>query len=118
MKIFRRYAAQTLRKNKTRTLVTIIGIILSASMITAVTTMFSSLQEYLYQRTVSVTGDWHGAAFGLSGKAWDEKKADRQLDSYVTLENLGYALLEGCQNQDKPFCIWAVWMRSSRNICR
>ena len=41
MKIFRKVTLQTLKENKTRTTVTIVGIILSAAMICAVTTIFN-----------------------------------------------------------------------------
>ena len=47
MNILRKVTAASLRKNKTRTIVTIVGIILSAAMLTAVTTFISSLQQYM-----------------------------------------------------------------------
>ena len=47
MNIMNRFTLQTLYKNKLRTLVTIIGIILSTAMFTGVTSIDSSLQQYL-----------------------------------------------------------------------
>lgn len=52
MNILHRYTVRTLQKNKVRTLVTIIGIILSVAMITAVTTSVSSLLHYLMNVTI------------------------------------------------------------------
>ena len=46
MNVFHKVTLKSLAINKTRTIVTIIGIILSVSMITAVTTLISSLQNY------------------------------------------------------------------------
>ena len=47
MNIFNKVALQGLKKNRTRTLVTIIGVVLSAAMITAVTTFGVSLMNYM-----------------------------------------------------------------------
>ena len=42
MNIFNKVAMQGLKKNRTRTIVTIIGVVLSAAMITAVTTTMTA----------------------------------------------------------------------------
>ena len=47
MSIFSKVTLKTLKKNKTRTIVTVVGIILSAAMITAVTSSISSFERYL-----------------------------------------------------------------------
>ena len=62
MNILKKVTWQAMWKNKTRTIVTIIGIILSASMFTAVTTTISSLQNYLLQNAIYENGDWHVSA--------------------------------------------------------
>ena len=59
MNIFNKVTLEFLRKNKTRTIVTIIGIILSASMFTAVTTTISTLQNFMIRDAIYETGDWH-----------------------------------------------------------
>ena len=45
MNIFRKIALQGLKKNRARTAVTIVGVILSAAMITSVFTFAVSLQD-------------------------------------------------------------------------
>ena len=47
MNIFSRFTLRTLKKNKMRTLVTIIGIALSVAMFTSVTSIIVSFQQYL-----------------------------------------------------------------------
>ena len=47
MNIFNRVALQGLKKNRTRTLVTIVGVLLSAALFTGVATFAVSLQSYL-----------------------------------------------------------------------
>ena len=57
--IFFRYAGKTLVKNKRRTVVTIIGIILSMSMFTAVFELVYSAQQFLVNSEIASTGDFH-----------------------------------------------------------
>ena len=59
MNILNKVTLKILKLNKVRTIVTIIGIILSASMITGVTTLVSSLQKFLVEVAISQEGDWH-----------------------------------------------------------
>lgn len=103
MNIFNKVTLKTLSKNKARTLVTIIGIILSASMITAVTSSVSSLQDFLVDLTVSQDGDWHGAVYDVNKAQIDDLKEDTEVKSFIWLQKIGYALLEGCQNEYKPY---------------
>ena len=65
MNVFTRVTWRTLMKNRVRTLVTIVGILLSTAMFTAVSTMVVSFQDYLYRSTMAVTGNWHGAVYNL-----------------------------------------------------
>ena len=66
MNIMNKVTLQSMKKNKTRTIVTIVGIILSVSMVTAVTTIVTSLQNYLYESAVYENGSWHGMFQNIS----------------------------------------------------
>ena len=57
MNIFHRITRQTLLRNRTRTIVTIIGIILSTAMFTAVTTFISSIQHFMLEECIESEGD-------------------------------------------------------------
>lgn len=114
MNVFHKVTLESLKKNKTRTVVTIIGIILSAAMMMAVTTLVSSLQNYMVQNTIYNNGDWHGSALNIddsvlqyfeTGKTEDEdlKEAYSAIDSYVYSQQIGYAYAEGCTNEAKPY---------------
>ena len=63
MNIFHKITLTNLKKNKTRTIVTIIGIILSTAMFTAVTSSISSLHAFMKEYTIDTEGSWQGAAF-------------------------------------------------------
>ena len=47
MNIFHKIALEGLKKNRARTLVTIVGVALAAALITAVATLVVSLQNYM-----------------------------------------------------------------------
>ena len=61
MNIFNKVALQGLKKNRTRTIVTIIGVILSAAMITAVATFGVSLLDYMTKGAAKKYGGWQAA---------------------------------------------------------
>ena len=90
MNIFQKVTLKMLKENKTRTLVTIVGIILSASMFTAVTTSISSLQHYLIQSTIYDTGNWYGAGFGLSAAQKEQLAQDSRITDVIYMECMGY----------------------------
>lgn len=58
MNILAKVTWKAMWKNRTRTIVTIIGIILSAAMFTAVTTMGISFREFMIQNYVYTQGDY------------------------------------------------------------
>ncbi len=109
MNIFQKVTLKNLKENRTRTLVTIVGIILSAAMFTATTVSISSLQHYLVQSAIFNSGDWYGVAYGISAEEREQLLADAKVEQAVSMEFLGYSALEGCLNEDKPYlCVYGV----------
>ena len=115
MSIFQKVTLEILKKNKMRTIVAIIGIILSTSMFT---TTVSSVQNYLLQNAYYNHGDWHISALELDETFFDflknpasvfeceEEQAlfeKGEVKSYVYSQQLGYAFAEGCVNEYKPY---------------
>lgn len=103
MNIINQFTLRTLMKNKTRTLVTIIGIALSAAMFTAVTSSVISFQNYLLRTEIAAEGAWEGWLEGCSAASAELIKKDEAVKSYGQVANLGYAKAEGCKNKDKPY---------------
>lgn len=103
MNIFNKVTLQSLKKNRTRTIVTIIGIILSAAMICAVTTFASSIYNYALDNAIYVDGDWHGSAEDIDGKTYETLKEHSEIKSYVFAQQLGYSKIEDCANENKPY---------------
>lgn len=102
MNIFQKVTLKSLIMNRTRTIVTIIGIILSAAMITAVTTLISSLQDYMLDNAIYVDGDWHGAFFDIDRVTAEEFGNDGKIHSAAFADNIGYADI-GSSNEYKPY---------------
>ncbi|NLX63296.1 MAG: ABC transporter permease [Clostridiaceae bacterium] len=103
MNIINKFTLKTLGKNKVRTLVTIIGIILSVSMITAVTTGISSLRNYLVNIVIEELGDWYGAAFSISAPKLKEVRNNQEVSQITSLQNIGYSFLKDSKNEYKPY---------------
>lgn len=91
MSIFSKVTRKTLIKNKTRTIVTIIGIILSSAMITAVTSSISSFEKYLSNVMVKTEGYWHGAFYYMPKEDIERLESDEAFDSAAYAQILGYA---------------------------
>lgn len=80
MNIFNKVAMQGLKKNRTRTIVTIIGVVLSAAMITAVTTFGVSLMNYMAEVAASKYGDWQVAYLDADSSFKKEISSDKKVE--------------------------------------
>lgn len=103
MNIFSKTALQSMRKSRTRTAVTIAGVALSAAMITAVATFAVSLQNYMINGAAAKYGDWHVAFHDVSSTFAEERSHDPEAADTAIFENIGYAMLEGGKNPEKPY---------------
>ena len=105
MNVFHKVTLESLKKNRTRTIVTIIGIILSAAMICAVTTFVSSIQNYLLKSAVYTDGEWHGSEVDTEYLTYQKISASDKVESAVYLQQVGYAYAKGCINEYKPYIL-------------
>ena len=103
MKILNKLTLRNLKLNKKRTIVTIIGIILSTALICAVAGMVSSLQATLVENAKENNGNRH---ITIESVATDDLKYfenNRHVELMYLVENLGYAPLVGSENPYKPY---------------
>ena len=103
MNIFNKVTLQGMKKSRTRTIVTIIGVVLSAAMITAVATFAVSLQNYMVNGATQKYGGWHVEFLNVDSSFAEERTLDNGVANAATIENVGYAALEGGQNPYKPY---------------
>ena len=107
MNIFNKIALQGLKKNRTRTIVTVIGVILSSLMITGVTTFGVSLLDYMATGALLRYGNWYAAFLDADATFAQERMRDKEVSGTASFENIGYAALDGGQNPNKPYIIVA-----------
>lgn len=103
MNVFCKVAFQGLRRNRTRTLVTIVGVALSAALVTAALTFGISLLDYAAAGAAQRYGGWHTAFLGVDGRFCEERAQDDEAADVFALQNIGYARLADGQNADKPY---------------
>lgn len=107
MNIFHKVALQGLVKNRARTLVTVIGVALSAAMITAVATFGISLLSYMINGAIASYGDWHIGFYGVDSAFVKRQEDDTDVRHVAVLQEIGYAELPGGKNPDKPYLFLA-----------
>ena len=71
MNIINRFTLRTLLKNKVRTFVTILGIILATAMFVSITSIITSLQNYMLDIVVEQSGEWQGQIYNIDKKSKD-----------------------------------------------
>lgn len=103
MNVLRKFTLKTLRRNRTRTVVTIIGVILSAAMFTAVTTFISTMQHFLLESVLASEGSWQSQLTGLPYSSLDQVKDNGKVKTVAVQQEVGYAALADSQNDYKPY---------------
>lgn len=107
MNIFNKVTLQSMKKSRTRTIVTIIGVVLSAAMITAVATFGVSLLNYMVKGATARYGGWHAGFLDVDSTFVQEQANDEAVIHMAVVENVGYAALEGGKNPGKPYLLIA-----------
>ena len=103
MKILRKLTLRTLFMNKKRTIVTIVGIMLATALITCVANMAESFRASMVAYEKTATGDYHYVFYGVSQENQKYFENNRNIQSLGYDASLGYAVLEGSTNPDKPY---------------
>lgn len=103
MKLLNKLTTKSLKLNKKRTIVTIIGIIPSVALITAVASMAVSFKESYIKFEKSSRGDYHYAFLGVKQEELADFKNNRAIQKYYLMKQLGYAKIEESKNEDKPY---------------
>lgn len=103
MNIFSKVTLQSLKKNKTRTIVTIIGIMLSTALICAVTTSFASGINYARENIIYYSGNWHGNAEDIDYDKFLELKKDDDVEKAEFIQHLGYVKINDDESSKSPY---------------
>lgn len=103
MNIVNKLTIRHLKKNKRRTMVTIIGVIISVAMITAVATLSVSFLDLMKRGTIAKGGEWHVLYKNVNEEQYEGIKGDNETKTAAVSRDIGYSYLEGSQNEYKPY---------------
>jgi len=103
MNILNKLTVKNLKLNIKRTVVTIIGIILSTALICAVAGMVTSFRQTLINFAIYENGNHHITIHNVKKDEFKYFLNDRNVDSYYMFGRLGYASLEQSTNLYKPY---------------
>ena len=103
MNLLNKLTTKSLKLNKKRTIVTIIGIILSVALITAVASMAVSFKESYIKFEKANRGDYHYAFLDVNAEELADFKNNRAIEKYYLTKQLGYAKIEESKNEYKPY---------------
>ena len=102
MNIVNKVTLRHLKENKRRTLVTIIGVIISVAMITAVATLGVSFIDLIIRQDIAKNGEWHVQYKDVTSEQLEAIEKDSETKKLV-LSSDGYAALEESNNVYKPY---------------
>ncbi|KPV56500.1 cell division protein FtsX [Paenibacillus sp. A3] len=103
MNIIHKLTLRHLMQNKKQTLVTVIGVMISVAMVTAVITLGSSFLVLMQKQTIQDYGEWHVQYKNVNKDQLEAIKQDAATKQLITSKERGYALLQGSQNSSKPY---------------
>ena len=117
MNIFSTITLRTMKQSRMRTVVTIIGVILSTAMITAVTTFGCSIWSYLLDYSIQRDGNWYGAAAYVSSSELERIREDSRVEMAAATDILGYAEYEKLTSVDMPYLYIQSLPEETWEIC-
>lgn len=105
MRILRQLTLRNLQMNRKRTIVTLIGIILSGALICGVATLLASFQDAMIRGTMYTSGSHHATLYGVPYENTKYITNHANTEKYMFSRELGFAYLEGSKNTSKPY-LW------------
>ncbi|ATF10810.1 ABC transporter permease [Brevibacillus brevis X23] len=103
MNIVNQLTLRYMKQNKSRTLVTIIGVIISVAMLTAVFSISSSFMDMMQRNTIAYTGKWQAAFLDVAGEDVAVITNTEAIERYDIDQELGFARLSNSANRAKPY---------------
>lgn len=102
MNILKNIAYKNLQLNKKRNIVTVIGIILSVALITALSSLVVSFKESIINIEKHINGDFHYSFDGVQSNDLSIFENNRSIENFYKVGTLGYAKIN-TENEYKPY---------------
>lgn len=103
MNLMKTLTLKNLKLNRKRTIVTIVGIILATALLSALVTLVSSFQYSMIEYQKQKDGDFHVKFSNVKMSELSGFKNNRNIESTFETMGMGFAKLDGCKNEDKPY---------------
>lgn len=103
MNIVNRLTLRCLKLNKRRTMVTVIGIALSVTMLTAISTILFSFMDTMQRDEIAKHGEWHAAISGVDASKLDQIEQVENVEAVLLTRNVGFVQFRESTHPDKLF---------------
>jgi putative ABC transport system permease protein len=114
MNLLNKLTIKNLRLNKKRTIVTVIGIMLSVALLTAVASIYASGIRSLINFETQTQGNYHVSYLNVDSNELNVFKNNRSIDVISVIKDEGYAKIDS-QNEYKPYAIIKGFTKDSLN---
>lgn len=116
MNLLNKLTVKNLKLNKKRTIVTIVGIMLSVALITAVASVYASGLQSLINYETNEKGMFHVAFFDVPVEEVKILENNRSVETVNLTESIGYAIIDS-KNESKPYvCVKGFTKDSLENL--
>lgn len=103
MKILNELTIKHLKMNKKRTIVTIVGIILSTALMVGIGLLFSTVQDNSIRSAKEENGDYHALLSGLENKKLDVLSNNHHIKRYFYEAPIGFSEFKDSQVENKKY---------------
>ena len=114
MDLLNKLTIKNLKLNKKRTIVTIIGIMLSVALLTAVASIYSSGIQSLINFEIRQEGNYHVAYHNVPASDLETFKNNRSIEKFSLTQDVGYAKIQS-ENEYKPYAFIKEFTKESLN---
>lgn len=104
MNVMRSFTLRSLARNKKRTIVTIIGVIISVAMITATAVLAASFISFIQRGTIADTGNWHAKLTNLPNQSAQALAQDSAVDAAAISRTIGFSALPDEKDTPNSTC--------------
>ncbi len=103
MNILNKLTIKHLTMNKKRTIVTIMGIILSTALMVGIGLLFSSMREYAIKEVIADNGSYHSHIKDVDASKLNIMEKNLNVKTLFYDQGLGFAILPKNSNANKPY---------------
>lgn len=104
MKVLNELSVKDLKLNKKRSIVIIIGIILSTALICAVAGLITSFQQTFIETAKNSKGNYHAIFYNVPKEELKYIEENRNVKDYYLSEEMGYSYIPNAKDtEEKPY---------------